>query len=184
MYSRSVRAGRPLRLGGFAGGYLLVWACAGLPAFALAWLAGRLAEGHPAAATAAAAATFAACGVYQLSPLKHRCLKHCRSPLSLLLRYGSYRGAVRDVRAGVHHGAYCLGCCWSLFALLIAVGVMNVPAMVALAAVVIVEKRWSRGEAFSRAVGVASIALAVAVIWIPELAPGLHAGIAMEPAHM
>lgn len=184
MYSRSVTARRPLRLGGFAGGYLLIWALAGLPAFALALLAGRLADGHPIAATAAASATFAACGVYQLSPLKHRCLRHCRSPLVFLLRYGSYRGTLRDLRAGVHHGAYCLGCCWSLFALLITVGVMNVPAMVALAAVVIVEKRWSGGEAFSRAVGVAAIALALAVIWFPELAPGLHGGMGTDTPHM
>jgi predicted metal-binding membrane protein len=174
MYARSVRARRTLRLGAFAGGYLLVWVAAGVPAFGLAWLAGRLADDHPTAAIAAAAAIFAACGAYQLSPLKHRCLKHCRSPLSLLLRYGSYRGALRDVRAGLHHGAYCLGCCWALFALLVAVGVMNLGAMLALAAVVVIEKLWSRGEAFSRAVGVAALALAVAVIWIPELAPGLH----------
>jgi hypothetical protein len=47
-----------------------------------------------------------------------------RSPLSLLLRYGSYHGALRDVRAGAHHGAYCLGCCWSLMALFVVLGVM------------------------------------------------------------
>lgn len=41
-------------------------------------------------------------------PLKARCLRHCRSPLSLLLRYGSYRGPLRDVRGGAHRGAYCL----------------------------------------------------------------------------
>lgn len=184
MYARSLRARRSLRLGAFAGGYLLVWAGAGVPAFGLAWLAGRLADGHPTAATAAAAATFAACGAYQLSPLKRRCLKHCRSPLSLLLRYGSYRGTLRDLRAGAHHGAYCLGCCWSLFALLVAFGVMNVAAMITLAAVVIVEKLWSRGEGFSRAVGVVAVVLAVAVIWVPELAPGLHGGMSMATTLM
>ena len=173
MYVRSLRVRRTLRLGAFAGCYLLVWAGAGLPAFALAWLAGRVADGHPTAATAAASATFAACGVDQLSPLKRRCLKHCRTPLALLLRYGSYRGALRHLRAGAHHGAYCLGCCWSLFALLVAFGVMNVAAMITLAAVVIVEKLWSRGEAFSGVVGVVAIALAIAVIWLPGLAPGL-----------
>jgi predicted metal-binding membrane protein len=114
-------------------------------------------------------AVFASCGVYQLTPLKSRCLKHCRSPLSLLLHYGAYRGALRDVRAGVHHGAFCLCCCWSLMALFVVVGVMNLAAMVVLA-----EKLWVHGEVLARVVGIAALALAVAVIWVPALAPGLH----------
>jgi predicted metal-binding membrane protein len=134
----------------------------------------RLVDGHPAWATAVAAGVFAACGVYQLTPLKSRCLKHCRSPLSLLLHYGSYQGALRDVRAGAHHGAWCLGCCWSLMALFVVVGVMNLAAMAVLAVVVLVEKLWVHGEVLARVVGVAALALAVAVIWLPALAPGLH----------
>jgi predicted metal-binding membrane protein len=159
MYQRSVRSYRTLRLAGFTAGYLFAWAGAGVPAFLL---------------TAVAVVVFASCGVYQLTPLKSRCLKHCRSPLSLLLHYGAYRGALRDVRAGAHHGAYCLGCCWSLMALFVVLGVMNLAAMVVLAVVVLVEKVWVRGEVLSRAVGVAALVLAVAVIWLPALAPGLH----------
>ena len=105
MYQRSVRSWRPLRLAGFTGGYLLAWAGAGIPAFLLTALVAQLVDDHPAWATAVAVTVFTACGVYQLTPLKSRCLKHCRSPLSLLLHYGSYQGALRDVRAGVHHGA-------------------------------------------------------------------------------
>jgi predicted metal-binding membrane protein len=131
-------------------------------------------DDQPAWATAVAVAVFASCGVYQLTPLKSRCLKHCRSPLSLLLHYGAYRGALRDVRAGVHHGAYCLGCCWSLMALFVVVGVMNLAAMVVLAVVVLAEKLWVHGEVLARVVGIAALALAVAVIWVPALAPGLH----------
>jgi predicted metal-binding membrane protein len=174
MYQRSVRSYRALRLAGFTGGYLLAWVGAGIPAFLLTAFVARLVNDHPAWATAVAVAVFAACGVYQLTPLKSRCLRHCRSPLSLLLHYGSYQGALRDVRAGAHHGAYCLGCCWSLMALFVVVGVMNLAAMVVLAAVVLAEKLWVHGEALSRAVGVAALALAVAVIWLPALAPGLH----------
>jgi predicted metal-binding membrane protein len=174
MYQRSVRSYRALRLAGFTGGYLLAWAGAGIPAFLLTAFVARLVNDHPAWATAVAVVVFASCGVYQLTPLKSRCLKHCRSPLSLLLHYGAYRGALRDVRAGAHHGAYCLGCCWSLMALFVVLGVMNLAAMVVLAAVVLVEKVWVRGEVFSRAVGVAALVLAVAVIWLPALAPGLH----------
>ena len=108
--------------------------------------------------------------------MKNRCLLHCRLPISLLLRYGSYKGRFRDLDVGAHHGAYCVGCCWSLFVVLIVLGVMNVAAMVVLALVVLVEKRWSRGVAFSRAVGVAALVCAVAVIWVPQLAPGIRAG--------
>jgi predicted metal-binding membrane protein len=174
MYQRSVRSHRVLRLSGFTAGYLLAWAGAGIPAYLLTNLTARLVSDHPAWSTAVAVVVFASCGVYQLTPLKSRCLKHCRSPLSLLLHYGTYRGALRDVRAGGHHGAYCLGCCWSLMALFVVLGVMNVVAMVVLAIVVLVEKLWVHGEIFSRAVGVAALALAVAVIWIPALAPGIH----------
>jgi predicted metal-binding membrane protein len=174
MYQRSVRSHRMVRLAGFTTGYLLAWAGAGMPAFFLTASAARLVSSHPRWATAAAAVVFAGCGVYQFTPPKSRCLKHCRSPLSLLLHYGAYRGALRDVRAGAHHGWYCLGCCWALMALFVVLGVMNVAAMVVLAAVVLVEKLSVHGEVLARAAGVAALAFAVAVIWMPTLAPGLH----------
>ncbi len=144
-------------------------------AYGLAWLAGWLTGRHPGAAHVLAVAVFAGCGVYQLSRLKDRCLAHCRSPLGLLLHYGSYRGRFRDLRVGVHHGGYCLGCCWALMVILIAVGVMNLVAMVGLAAVILIEKTWRWGQAAGRLAGVAALALAVAIIWFPWLAPGLHA---------
>lgn len=58
-------------------------------------------------------------------------------------------------------------------------GIMNVPAMIALAAVIAVEKIWRWGEYFSRVVGVAALAAALAVVWQPGLAPGLT----NEPMH-
>ena len=176
MYARSVRERRAARLAAFSAGYLLVWAAAGVPAFALASWAGRAVARHPTGATVTAVTIFAATGLYQLTPLKQRCLLHCRSPLAQLLRYGSWRGWSRDVRAGAHHGGYCLGCCWALMLLFVAFGVMNVLVMVALAAVVLVEKLWTHGQAFARTTGAVALVLAVAVVWVPSLAPGLHAG--------
>lgn len=174
VYSRTVRTRRTARLTTFALGYLAVWVAAGVPAFLLAEGAGQLTQDQPGLATAAAVTVYAVCGAYQLTSWKDRCLQHCRSPLALLLQYGSYQGRLRDLRAGAHHGAYCAGCCWALFVVLIAVGVTNLVAMVVLTSVVLLEKLWSRGVAFSRAVGVLALVLAVAVVWLPELAPGLH----------
>lgn len=95
-----------------------------------------------------------------------------------VLAWGLARGAdrrvLRDLRAGVHHGTTCLGCCWSLMALMAVFGMMNVAAMVGIGLVVAVEKLWSRGIGFARAVGAASAVLAVAVLVAPELAVGLR----------
>jgi len=175
LYARTFQDNRSVRITGLVVGYLAVWASAGVPAYGLAWLAGWLTGMHPSAAHIVAVAVFAVCGIYQLSGLKDRCLARCRSPLGLLLHYGSYRGRCRDLRVGVHNGAYCLGCCWGLMVILIAVGVMNIAAMVGLAAVVLVEKTWRRGPAAGRLAGILALALAVAVIWFPWLAPALHA---------
>ncbi len=175
LYARSVTASRTTRLGALILGYLLIWAAAGVPAYGLAWLTSWLDSHHPTAAHGLAIAIFAACGGYQLTGVKDWCLAHCRSPFGLLMHYGSFRGRTRDLRVGAHHGAYCLGCCWALMLVLIAVGVMNIVAMVALAVVILMEKVSSRGELIARLAGVAALGLAIATIWLPGLAPGLHA---------
>ncbi|MEU7429192.1 DUF2182 domain-containing protein [Streptomyces sp. NPDC040750] len=176
LYARTITVHRASRMVVFTVAYLLVWAAAGLGAYALAVGLGQAARLPPAAGTAVAAAVFAVSGVYQLTPLKDRCLARCRSPIGLMLRYASYPGASRDLRAGAHHGAVCLGCCWSLMVLLAAFGVMNVWAMVVLTAVITAEKLAPVGRLVARAVGIASIVLAVAVFWVPALAPGLTGG--------
>jgi predicted metal-binding membrane protein len=174
LYARTVGSHRAPRLLALASGYLLVWVLAALPGYGLAWLAGRLAVDHPTGATAMAVTLFAACGVYQLTPLKDRCLARCRSPLGFVLKLGGYRGRTRDVRVGLYHGAFCLACCWGLMVLLVAFGLMNVIAMLVLAGAVLAEKTWSWGPRFSRALGVAAFILAIAVIFESGLAPGLH----------
>ncbi|MEU1272661.1 DUF2182 domain-containing protein [Streptomyces sp. NPDC005799] len=173
LYARTIVVHRASRMVVFTVAYLLVWAAAGLPAYGLAVGLEQAVSLPAAAGTALAAAVFAVNGVYQLTPLKDRCLARCRSPIGLMLRYTSYPGPSRDLRAGAHHGAFCLGCCWSLMVLLAAFGVMNLWAMVALTAVITTEKLAPAGRLVARAVGVASIALAVAVFWVPALAPGL-----------
>lgn len=175
LYARTLRTYRVPRLGALVLGYVLVWAAAGLPAYGVGWLTGWLDASHPGVAHVLAVAIFAACGLYQLTGLKQTCLRHCRSPFGLLLHYGSVRGRTRDLRVGAQHGAYCLGCCWALMVVLIAVGVMNIVAMVALAVLILVEKTSAGGMVIGRLAGVAALGLAVATVWLPWLAPGLQA---------
>ena len=177
LYTRSFTDNRGLRLAALGSGYLLVWSLAAIPAYGLAWLADRAVAGHPSGATAMAVIIFAACGIYQLTPLKDRCLARCRSPLGFVLKFGSYRGRSRDLRVGLYHGAFCLACCWGLMALLVAFGLMNLAGMVVLAGIVLLEKTSPWGTRVSRALGAAALLFAVLVIFQPCLAPGLHASI-------
>jgi predicted metal-binding membrane protein len=110
-----------------------------------------------------------ALAVYQLTPLKRLCLEHCRSPLSQLLHYVSYEGQLRDLRVGAHHGLYCAGCCWPLMVLLVAVGTMNLGAMLVLTAVIAAEKLLPHGLAISRATAAAAVVLAAAFAVSPAL---------------
>ena len=128
---------------------------AGIPAYALLRVVDGLVEDSDSAMRWIAAGALAAAGLYQLSPLKAVCLRHCRSPLAQLLHYGNVKGPLRDLKVAVHHAGYCLGCCWALMVLFVAFGVMNLWAMVALAAIVVGEKALARGVALGRIAGVA-----------------------------
>ncbi|MFE7897369.1 DUF2182 domain-containing protein [Streptomyces sp. NPDC057424] len=158
----------------FVGGYLLVWTAFGLLAYAALAFTGDLVDDHPAAGRWIGSITFLLAGLYQLGPLKHVCLRHCRDPLSHLVRYAGFRRPARDLRVGVHHGAYCVGCCAGLMVVLIPLGVMNVAAMAGLALVIFMEKLWSRGLLLTRVVGVAFLVLALLAPFQDWLLPGLQ----------
>ena len=183
-YARTFTERRATRRSLFVAGYLTAWAAVAVPAFGLAWVADRLVAGHPNGATALAVVIFAACGIYQLTPLKDRCLALCRSPLGFAMRYRHVRGRTRDFRVGLRHGLFCLGCCWALMGLLLAFGLMNVTAMAVLAIIVVAEREWRHGPALARVVGILVLGLAVVVIFRPSLAPGLHHGTTMTTSKM
>jgi predicted metal-binding membrane protein len=178
VWIRSVAA-RPTtqgRVGGialFLAGYLVAWTTFGAGVYVVLLGTDRLADDAPHAARWAGVAIFSVAAAYQLTPLKSACLRHCRSPVGSLFHYASYRGPGRDLRVGAHHGLYCVGCCWGLMIVLVAVGAMNVPAMVALAGVILIEKVWRHGRAFSRAIGVSLLVVAALVPFVPSLLPGL-----------
>lgn len=103
------------------------------------------------------AAVLLAAGLYQLSPLKGACLGECRSPAQFISRHWK-PGVGGAFRLGLLHGAFCVGCCWLLMALLFVGGVMNLLWVVGLALIVAIEKLMPRGEWFARLTGAALIA--------------------------
>ena len=94
-------------------------------------------------------------GAYQFTPLKYHCLDKCRSPLSFIIEHwrGSHEQA-QAFRLGVHHGLFCVGCCWSLMLLMFAVGVGSVGWMLALGAAMAIEKNMPWGRRLSAPLGV------------------------------
>lgn len=160
----------------FVGGYVFVWSTTGLAGYGLVRLADALVSRAGVPPGAVAAVVLGTCALYYLTGAKYRLLRECRTSFGLILQWSTYRGRLRDLRAGIHHGLTCLGCCWALMALMVVFGTMNVAAMIALAAVVAVEKLWRHGEGFARAVGWATAVLAVVVLAVPRLATGLTAG--------
>ncbi|MBW3615258.1 MAG: DUF2182 domain-containing protein [Actinobacteria bacterium] len=160
LYGRAAAAGRVAPLPFFVTGYIAVWSSIGLPAY-FAWraLMDPIAEARPWAGRLAGVVLIAA-AVWQLTPLKSVCLRHCRSPISFFLRFGAkVTRPLGALRMGVMHGMFCLGCCWALMAVLVALGTMNLAWMAALALLILVEKNAPAGE---RAAQFAAAALAVA----------------------
>lgn len=137
-------------------GYLLAWAGYSVAAVALQWgleTAG-LADGPMMTIKSRwfAGAVMLAAGAYQFSWLKTACLSHCRAPGQFLAEHRR-PGLGGALRLGMHHGTYCLGCCWALMALLFVGGVMNLYWIVGLTLYVIVEKICPRGDAIARLAG-------------------------------
>lgn len=155
----------------FGAGYLAVWSAIGVVPLA-AFLGFRnLAEN---AATSRwlptlAGAILAGSGLYQFTRWKTTCLKACRSPIQFVLTHDFGGGARSAARAGVSHGAFCMGCCWALMGVLVVVGLMNLPWMGVLTLVFLAEKNWHHGVGLSRVAGIALVALGLAVIAHPSL---------------
>jgi predicted metal-binding membrane protein len=169
--TRIMRAGGA-GLGGTAAltaGYFVVWTGAGLAAYLVLWGFEVIAAGSGEAAARAGAAVLLVAGIYQFTPLKRVCLRHCRSPALLVMQHGqkAVRSRFGAFRAGIGHGGYCLGCCWALMAVLLATGVMSLVWMGVVAAVIAVEKVHRRGGAIGRVLGWVLVAAAVAVLIEP-----------------
>ena len=154
----------------FVAGYLMVWVLIGLVPL-LAFFAFRdlpmEAQSSPWLRIVAGAVLVLA-GVYQVTPLKDTCLRACRSPLSFVKGHNA-TGPGGALRAGVSYGAYCVGSCWALMAILLVVGLMNLVWMAAIALIFLAEKNLRHGVLLTRLAGAGVAALGVAVATVPPL---------------
>ena len=149
----------------FVAGYLVVWSAFALVATTLQWALDRLSLLSPHMATISpflSGAILIAAGLYQWSPLKDACLGLCRSPVAFIMqRWRAGTGGA--FRMGVEHGAYCVGCCWALMALLFVGGVMNLLWVAAITLAVLAEKLAPRGRWIAKAFGAA---LVLCGLWV------------------
>jgi predicted metal-binding membrane protein len=168
IYRRAAGLGRAAPTPIFVAGYLLVWSAVGIPAY-FAWRATQdpIANATPWAGRLAGA-IFLVAALYQVSPLKSVCLRYCRSPMSFFLRqHRSLQSPIGAATAGATHGVLCLGCCWALMAILVALGTMQLAWMIALAAVIFIEKVVPMGERFARVAAAAFVVLGLLLVIHP-----------------
>jgi predicted metal-binding membrane protein len=151
--------------GVFVAGYFAIWTAFSAVA---ALVQGALHRGAllspmmTATGSVFAGGILVAAGLYQWTPFKDACLRHCRSPLTFLL--SDWReGALGAFQMGIDHGLFCLGCCWLLMTLPFAAGVMNLLWMAAITVFILIEKAAPGGQWLGR---IAGAALASAGLWM------------------
>ncbi len=150
----------------FAGGYVAAWAAFSLAATLLQGWLEHLSLLSPMMASNKAllgAGLLIAAGVYQLTPLKHACLRHCRTPIDFLGRRWR-QDAWGAFTMGLEHGLFCLGCCWVLMGLLFYGGVMSLWWIAGLAAYILFEKLAPAGHWVGRFGGVVLILLGMSIL--------------------
>jgi predicted metal-binding membrane protein len=162
------RRDRHLLLALVVAGYLAVWLIFGIAAQGLdlgvhailggsalllpyAWLLG--------------AAVIALAGAFELSPLKHFCLDKCRTPMSFVIQH--WRGYAHRRQAlllGLHHGAFCVGCCWAIMLVMLIVGMGNVGLMLTFGAILAIEKNVAWGARLSAPFGAGLLGWAAVIL--------------------
>ena len=149
----------------FLSGYLIMWGCFSLAATFLQWSfvsIGQMSGMMEITYTPVAAALLFAAGLYQVSPLKRACLRHCQHPL-IFFMHNWKPGSLGALRMGMQHGWFCLGCCWALMALLFIGGIMNLLWIAALAVFVGLEKLAANRPWLTKLSAVTLVAASVAM---------------------
>lgn len=153
-------------------GYLVTWASFGALVYAAQQVLVTVFDVTSAWVDArpyAGAGILAVAGVYQFTSLKKACLLNCRSPLDFLIRRWRGSGVFGALRLGADHGAYCVGCCWALMAVLVGAGSMSLLWMVLIALLVFMEKVMAFGERGAQLSGAGLGLLALLVAVRPDL---------------
>ncbi|GAB5375826.1 MAG: DUF2182 domain-containing protein [Acuticoccus sp.] len=165
--ARGRMAVAPVPTAAFFFGYLAAWAGFSALATVAQWSLERAGLVHGmlmwSSNRTLSAGLLLAAGIYQLSPWKRVCLEHCRSPAEYLSRHWR-PGDLGAFRMGLTHGAYCLGCCWVLMALLFVGGTMNLVWIAGLGALVLGEKLLPFGSRLAQGLGVVMIVAGAALL--------------------
>lgn len=157
----------PIGAGIFLAGYIVIWAGFSVIATVFQWgleRAGLMAMDMAVNSQLFAGGLLIAAGLYQLTPIKSMCLRHCQSPVLFLSRHWR-AGTMGAFRMGLAHGAYCLGCCWVLMALLFIGGIMNLIWIAGLAIYVGLEKLVAGTAWLSHSAGAGMIGAGLIVIF-------------------
>ena len=155
----------------FVFGYILVWSLIGVIPL-IGFLAFRNLSADAADSRwlpSLAGGILIVAGAYQFTRWKSVCMKACRSPMTFLMTHNWGGGSRSAFRAGLSHGAYCLGCCWALMAVLVVVGLMNLVWMAGIALIFLAEKNWKHAVGLTKIVGAGLIALGLAVVIWPGI---------------
>src|SRR5579883_2304931 len=169
---------RPEWSPGYAALVFIMWAVmmaammlpSAMPLQSLLDTAGLLSPAMALGNAVMAGGVLVAAGLYQWTPLKAACLRHCRSPLDFLLFHWR-DGAFGMLASGARHGLFCLGCCWMLMALLFVGGVMSLAWVGTLALLVLIEKTLPWGGRMSRITG--AVLLAWGALTLVQAAAGI-----------
>ncbi|WP_240008768.1 DUF2182 domain-containing protein [Aquipseudomonas campi] len=151
----------------FCAAYVLIWAGFALLMSGLQALGEYLGVLDPMSLRlppALGAAALLLAGLYQLSQAKAACLSHCQSPLGFL-QHHARPGLSGAWFTGLHHGLYCLGCCWALMLILLVVGAMSLWGMVLLSLLVLAEKLLPLGIGWRRCSGALLISSGLLLFW-------------------
>ena len=151
----------------FALGYLAVWTLIGVATWVVIQIASDLVSrlsmtDRETWAPLALGIVLILAGIYQFTPLKGICLRQCQSPVGFVMTHWR-DGPQGALRMGFIHGAYCLGCCWALFAVLVGTGVMSLAWMLLLTLVIAAEKMLPFGRRAPQVIGMTLLVLGVLV---------------------
>ena len=168
LYERAANRGSVAGVPYFLAGYAVVWSIIGLPVYFIWRNLDQLATAASPIVGRIAGATLIAAAVYQFTPMKLACLRHCRSPMNFFMQYATnLRQRSGAMILGARHGLYCLGCCWMLIAVLVAFGTMQLAWMAGVSVVIFLERATPFGEKIAQIIGVVSFLFGVWLLIAP-----------------